>query len=300
MNNPTVSIICACYNQEKFIEESLDSIKQQTFQDFEIVIWDDASKDNSVAVIERWISKNPHLKIQFVKNKTNQGICKSLNHCFELTKGKYIQILALDDKMLPWKLEQHVEILENSTERDALIFTDAYLINNESKLHQNRFIALHKVYLSIESGNFYQELLIDNFIPAMSVMLKRKVIEEIGLWDEDLVYEDYDMWLRIAKKYDFIFADKPSVEYRFHEHNSHKKLNSAMELSTFKLWLKHSDNPTIKARLHNIVLNKYFNEQDSTVIDLYFSKFRPQSFLDKLILKRRNTWIYRISKKLGG
>ena len=75
MNQPLVSVICACYNQSQFIFESLESVKNQAYENLEIIIWDDASQDNSVQIIEGWIKDNPSLKIIFHKHQTNKGIC---------------------------------------------------------------------------------------------------------------------------------------------------------------------------------------------------------------------------------
>lgn len=293
-----VSIICACYNQAKYVVHSLESIKNQTFKDFEVIIWDDASKDNSVAIIEQWISENPGIKVQFVRHTTNKGICASLNECYALSTGKYIQILALDDLLLPWKLEKHVALLENSPQSIGLLFTDAYIIDDDGRQYQNRFIAYHKRYLELESGNYFQELIIDNFIPAMSVLMKRSALEAIGPWDEELVYEDYDMWLRIAKKYDFAFDPEPSVQYRMHAGNSHKALRPAMVMSTFKLLLKHSEVPEVYNRLKQDIKDKYLTGQLQQEAQLFFEKHPPQNFMDRLIQKKRSPLVYKVFSRI--
>lgn len=298
-SNPAVSIICACYNQAAFIVESLDSLKNQTFQDFELIIWDDASKDNSVAIIEKWISENPGFRVQFVKHTTNKGICASLNECYRLSTGKYIQLLALDDILLPWKLEKHVTLLENSPESIGLLFTDAYIIDDDGRQYQNRFIAYHKRYLELESGNYFQQLVVDNFIPAMSVLIKRSVLEVVGPWDEQLVYEDYDMWLRIAKKYDFAFDAEPSVKYRMHANNSFKVLRPAMVMSTFKLLLKHSEVPEMNKRLRQEVMDKYLTGRLQQEAQLFFEKHPPENFMDRLIQKNISPFIYKLFSRLN-
>lgn len=298
-NNPTVSVICACYNQAAFIVESLDSVKNQTFRDFEMIIWDDASKDNSVAIIEKWISENPGIRVQFVKHTTNKGICASLNECYGLSTGKYIQMLALDDLLLPWKLEKQVALLESSPQSTGLIFSDAYIINNDGKQYQNRFIAYHKRYLELASGNFFQELIIDNFIPAMSVLMKRSALEAVGPWDEQLVYEDYDMWLRMAKKYDFAFDPEPSVKYRMHDSNTHKVLRPAMVMSTFKLLLKHSEVPEMNKRLRQEVKDKYLTGQLQQEAQLFFEKHPPENFMDRLIQKNSSPFVYKVFSRIN-
>lgn len=297
-NNPIVSIICACYNQEEYIYESLESIKNQTFQNFELIIWDDASRDNSVSVIEAWIKSNPKYSVQFVKHAINKGICASLNECFLISKGKYIQILALDDVILPFKLERHVGILEKSDKSDGLVFTDAFIMDENSKKYQNRFIAYHHNYLSLETGNYFERLLKSNFIPAMSVLLKREIINDIGLWDEDLLFEDYDMWLRISRKYNFIFDDKVSVAYRLHSKNTHKTISDKLLVSSFKMYLKYSDIPSIKKKLRTIIEHNYIYGESRGEERLFFEKEKVKSLQDKLIISKKNITLFRVLRKL--
>jgi glycosyltransferase involved in cell wall biosynthesis len=299
MEQPLVSIICACYNQSKFVIESLESVKNQTYKNIEIVIWDDVSKDNSVEKIEHWISNNPQLKITFTKNIENKGICKSLNEAQSLTKGKYIQLLALDDILLPDKISTHVKILENSTENEALVFSDAYLMNEESEIYQNKFLAYHKRYLSLKTENYFEELLKGNFIPVMSILFKKKILNEIGKWDENLSFEDYDMLLRIAKRYDFIFDEKPSVKYRFHENNTHKKLTGTMKDSLFKIYLKYINyNDFVNSFLLKTVISLYEENKLNGENVAYFAINKPRGFFENWIARNKNLKTYRFLKKI--
>jgi len=237
-DKPLVSVIAACYNQACYAIETLESIRNQTYKNIELIIWDDASTDNSVEVIEDWIQKHD-IPCVFLKHTENLGICKSLNDAFTHVNGKYLQMTAVDDILLPEKIERQVDILENSGLDDALVFSDAFLINEKSELHQNKFIAYHKHYLNIKSGYFFDELLRGNFIPCMTILYKVEVLKEIGRWDENLRYEDYDMLLRIAYKYKFIYTNEMTVKYRLHADNLHKKL---INYSNFSIFLKYVDN----------------------------------------------------------
>lgn len=275
--NPLISVICLCYNQSKFIVESLESIKNQTFQNFEILIIDDFSKDESVEVIDKWIRANPQLAITFIKHLENKGICRSLNELLEISKGKYIQMLALDDVLLPWKLEKHAEVLDNSQSNEVLVFSDALLMDDESNLYQNKFIAYQFKYLKIETGNFFETLVSQNFIPAMSVLIKKDEIIKVGGWDEELTYEDYDMWLRLSKNgLKFIFDDEPSCVYRLHSNNAHKN-RVFLRKSMFKLYVKHIDNDLVLVRLKTLVISLFMDGHLSKVErKLFFKKVKPE------------------------
>lgn len=300
MEQPLVSVICACYNQSKFVVESLESVKNQTYQNLEIVIWDDASADDSGEKIDDWIAKNPELNILFIKNKINLGICKSLNIAQNLTTGKYIQVLALDDTLFPDKITRQVEILEKSKENEALVFTDALLMNDDSKLYQNKFIGFHKKYLSLKSGNYFEELIGGNFIPAMSILYKSSHLKNAGPWDEELVFEDYDMLIRLAKEYDFIYDPIVSVTYRMHENNTHKKLSSKIEDSLFKIYLKHiNSSKRVNQFLKSHIIKNYKNRSLKEVHKEYFKLNPPQTFKDRCIRDNNKVVLYKIADKLS-
>lgn len=292
-NQPLVSVLCLCYNQAQFIRESLDSIKVQSYSNFEIIICDDASKDNSVEIVEGWLRENPELNTQFIKHAKNEGICKSLNDIFSHSSGKYIQILALDDIILPDKLERHVEILENSKDSEVLVFSDALMMDEVSELYDNRFIGYHLSYLRLESGNFYDRLMNNNFIPAMSVLMKAERIKEEGGWDENLTFEDFDMWLRLSLKYYFIFDHTPSCKYRIHSNNTHKR-QSFLLASYFDIYQKHSNHPTAKTKLFNIVEKLYFERQLKNEHIKYFQLYKPETFSERLLKSNKFRKLYKL------
>lgn len=297
IENPLVSILCLSYNQEKFIEESLESIKAQTYRNLEVIICDDFSKDSSLEVIEKWIKKNPSLKITLIKHSVNKGITKSVNEILYLSKGKYIQLLALDDILMPDKLERHVEILENSAENVAMVFSDAHLMDDKSEKYQNKFIAMHLNYLSLKSQNFHQMLLVKNFIPGMSALIKKEILIAQNGWDESLSFEDYDMWLCLSKKYDFLFDEKISCSYRLHENNSHKKRTVINHSAIFRVLMKHKENEnmreTIFSHLEVIYKGRTLSDEHKAFYDYYPVKH----FSERFIKNNWNPQLYKAAKE---
>lgn len=281
---PLVSILCLSYNQSQYVIESLESIKSQSYKNFEILICDDCSKDDSVYIISNWIKDNPQLKVHFINHSENEGICKSLNELLNMSSGKYIQVLALDDLLNSDKLEKHVNILEKSDENQVMLFSDACLIDSQSKRYQNTFIPYHYKFLSLETGNFYERLLRENFIPAMSCLLKASALKKTGGWDENLTYEDYDMWLRLSKEYNFIYDNELSCSYRLHETNTHKKQN-VLDKSIFTIYLKHKDQPIIKNKLLKIIDEAYLNNTLNEDHKEYLLNYGPKTLKEKLILR---------------
>src|SRR6266508_3803591 len=101
-NGPLVTVFVGSYNQSRFVEECLDSVRHQTYPNLQIIIFDDCSKDNSVAVIDTWLKRH-RLDWQFIPHSRNIGICASLNEVLRLARGKYISMVAADDVWQPDK-----------------------------------------------------------------------------------------------------------------------------------------------------------------------------------------------------
>ncbi|CAI8833397.1 glycosyltransferase [Chryseobacterium sp. IT-36CA2] len=281
---PLVSILCLSYNQSRFIVESLESIKAQSYPNFEILICDDCSKDDSADIINKWIIDNGQLKTVFIPHSQNKGICKSLNELLNISNGKYIITIALDDLMEADKIERHVAILEKSSQNEALVFSNAHIIDDNSVRFQNTFIPYFHRYLNIESGNFYKSLLEDNFLPAMSCVTKSSLLKEIGGWDEALTFEDYDMWLRLSQKYDFIYDDYKSCSYRMHATNSHKKKNF-LDVSFFDIYLKHKEQPEVKKKILKLIHEAYKENRLTESHKKYLSELDNKTLTEKLILR---------------
>lgn len=213
MQYPLVSAIVLNYNQARFVIDCLEAVKAQDYPNLELIVNDDASKDDSVAVIEAWLARNniPH---QFLKNKTNQGVCRSLNNTLKIARGKYVSGIAADDVWLPGKLRTQVEMLEKLPERVGVVYSDALQMDENGKLLPEKFIETHRNFEAMPAGNIHQVLWEDNFIPAMATLTRRECFDRVGLYDETLFYEDWDMWLRISRCYDFAYSDQASAKYR--------------------------------------------------------------------------------------
>lgn len=288
---PLVSTIALCYNQAKFAVETLDSIKNQTYQNIELIIMDDCSSDDSVDVIENWINENQY-PCFFIKHEKNQGICKTLNEAFSHCKGEYLQMIACDDIMLPEKTALQVDLMNEQPDDVAVIYSDAYLIKEDGSPHYGWFIQRYKQFSDVPSGNIYEELLKGNFIPAMSVLIRTKVIEEIGGWDEDLSYEDHDCWLRVAQLYEFTFMPKPIVKYRLHSANLSKSIQ--WNDSYFKIYHKNIANPVTKINIYNKFFDLYKNGQENDLQRSIYCNVFYEKLSTKFIKAKLPYCIYRL------
>lgn len=213
--SPLVTMIVLCYNQARFAVETLESVKAQTYENTELVIVDDCSTDDSVAVIDRWLQENG-VQCNFIHHQKNQGICKSLNEALRLATGKYISMIASDDIWLPDKIERQVAIMESQPESFGVLYSDAYQIDENSEPLHATFIGSLGNIAQVPQGQILDALLRQNFIPGPTALIRRACYEKVGGYDENLPWEDWDMWMRIARHYSFLYSTAPSVKYRIH------------------------------------------------------------------------------------
>jgi len=277
--NPLVTIIALCYNQAKFAEETLDSILAQTYSNIQLIIMDDASTDNSVDVINTWIESNK-VDCTFIPHKENKGICKTLNEALSFAKGKYLQMVACDDIYFPNKTEKLVYFLENNKQYVAT-YTDAILIKEDSYPHYGLFIQRHRNFSDIPDGYIYDILIEGNFIPAMSTLILTSVIKELNGWDENLDYEDYDMWLRIAEKYKFGLYHESLVKYRLHSNNIHKTIQ--FQRHNLKIYKKHINNPLAREIYQSNFFDLFKNNMITSQMRVEYSEIFSESKLAFLI-----------------
>ena len=130
-NTPLVSILAICYNHERFVEETLSSIKNQTYKNIELVIIDDFSTDNSVKVISNWI-KNNNIVCQFVIHQKNKKLCETLNEGVNLCKGEFLQFMACDDILELDKIENQLNVLKSLDDSYGLVYSDVFIIDDNS------------------------------------------------------------------------------------------------------------------------------------------------------------------------
>lgn len=234
---PLVTLIAVCYNHEKFLVETLDSINLQTYPNIELIIIDDCSQDRSVDIINEWINKNRRNSCNFIAHKENVGLNATLNEALSYTTGKYYQSISCDDIMLPHKIKKQVKALENANNEYALSFADAVYIDENSE-QSSEYTTLQTRKLSLKnllSGEVRDELIDGSFFTAPTVLIKTDIVKDIGGYDESIAFEDWDLWLRLSKNYKFLFLNDVVVKYRQHSNsmsNSFSKdyLKSILEI----------------------------------------------------------------------
>jgi glycosyltransferase involved in cell wall biosynthesis len=293
--NPMVSMIVLSYNQAQFVLETLESIKAQTYKVTQLIIVDDCSSDDSVAVIENWLHEN-RIDCTFIRHHKNQGICKSLNDALALATGKYVSMVASDDVWLPDKIAQQVETMESQPDHVGILYSDAFQTDEHGHLLPEMFIAAHRKLPEMPQGEIFNTLLSGNFIPGMTTLVRRSCYDVVGMYDEHLPWEDWDMWLRLARHYSFFYSPVPSARYRSHEKSLSHSDRSIMLKGSFKICFKQFGlghlNEEQKSLLIGLLLNmseELYSRSDTESPDLLLALWQATR-------NKRAGWMYRFAK----
>jgi len=198
--DPVVSVVIPTYNRASVLYYALHSVLNQTLQDFEIFVIDDAGTDSTAKLIESFKDS----RIHYIRFETNQKAAAARNAGMERARGKYIAFLDSDDEWLPTKLEKQVECLDKLSSDWGCCYTGAY-VNKVGGLTRNR------LYRPNKSGALVKELLMGQFVIwTPTFMFRRECLEEIGLMDKQLVRsQDVDFYIRLLAKYKIAAIEEP-------------------------------------------------------------------------------------------
>ena len=212
---PLVSIIMTSYNHEKFISIAIKSVLNQTIVDLELIIVDDASKDNSKQIINEYRTKDGRIKTVF--HGENRGISKTLNEGIEKAEGKYIAFIGSDDVWHKDKLQKQIGMLEKN--EDLVVWSEGEIIDANGNPTGELFTQKQWASKKKKSGNIFEILLLGNFIFHSSAILKKINAKDIR-FNEALKYlNDHQYWVDLAKKYEYFFISEPLTMYRIHGGN---------------------------------------------------------------------------------
>jgi glycosyltransferase EpsE len=183
-----VSVIMGVCNGEKQISKAIDSILNQTYSDFEFIICDDASVDNSYRILKEY-AKNDN-RIILLKNETNLGLAATLNRCLEIANGEYIARMDDDDISLPERFEKQVEFLEKNL--DYTILGGAINLYNETGIFGKRVVEKNPSKIRIFKGSAFIH---------PTVMIRKSALKEVKGYtvaDYTRRTEDYDLWCKLT------------------------------------------------------------------------------------------------------
>ncbi|HBC47709.1 MAG TPA: hypothetical protein DEO84_02180 [candidate division Zixibacteria bacterium] len=202
---PLISVIIPTYNSAVYIEEALKSIFEQTYQDFEIIIVDDGSTDNTRQILRKYGER-----IQYIF-QANGGPSSARNNGIRKARGKYIAFLDADDRWLPTKLQKQLSIFERNN-TIGMVTTGACSFDEKGVFGYST-----NKRATLMQGNIARNIFLHSNIGTPTVLVKKEVFDKIGLFEENIRQsEDDNMWIRIAANYDVELIDEALIQVRNH------------------------------------------------------------------------------------
>lgn len=213
-DRPAVTVTVVSFNHSAYVTEALDSIAAQSYRPLRVIVIDDASTDNTANVIAAW-TRSSNLDVDVNIRSKNRGLCSNLNAALAQVTTPLFAYISADDRMLPDRLERQVTRWVDDGGTAAAVYSDAIRIdNNGGRLEPDYSVVNDWAHVPTISGDVYDHLLKHNWIPAASVLLNTAVVRMAGGYDEDLFYEDHDLWLRLARNGTILCVYEPLVEVR--------------------------------------------------------------------------------------
>ncbi|ATO19197.1 glycosyl transferase family 2 [Acinetobacter sp. LoGeW2-3] len=216
MNDPLVSVIIPCYNHEKFIQDSIQSVIDQNYENIELIVIDDGSKDSSVEKIKEMVGlcEKRFTRFEF-RYRSNKGLSPTLNEAIEWCKGEFVSVHDSDDVLLAHKTKLQVAFLKQN-KKCVAVFGGETLIDENSNFIKNRIKKENKY-------TFDQILMLEHDLPCSSQLIRLEILRKVGGYKDEVKIEDWYMWLRLAQEGEICYIPDILIKYRLHSNNTHKR-----------------------------------------------------------------------------
>jgi glycosyltransferase involved in cell wall biosynthesis len=245
---PKLSVIIASYNHQDYIAETLRSLEQQTFQDFEIIIIDDGSSDKTVDV-----AKNAQSRAQ-IHTQENQGVVAARNRGIDLAKGRYICFVDSDDVVLPERFAKQVALLDSNNEL-GMVYADALIIDSKGE-QIGKFSDVYPVV----PGDAAQRLAMHYcFTPMITVMVRADVLRKTGPFEKPGPISDYMKWIEVAHISKVHYDPEPLGCWRRHQTSTSKQANKVKSYAKTRAALKRilRKYPSLESEIGEKIVKRY-------------------------------------------
>ena len=223
---PYISVIVNCHNGEKYLESCLNSIINQNYKDYEVIIWDNASTDNSKKIVKKFKDK----KIKYFRHPIKENLYMARNRAIEVSLGQLIAFLDCDDWWDCNYLSSREKFFNNND-------YDVFYNNVLSFYEKNNKFKKYKNY-SLPNGKIFDFLAKDYFIIISGLIIRKKVFDKIGKFNSKFnIIGDFEFIMKASKIFNFHGLNKPLVNYRVHEDNFSKR-NTDIFYEEFLSWYK--------------------------------------------------------------
>jgi len=254
---PKVTVLIPSYNAAHFLPISMESALSGTYQDFEIIVVDDGSVDNTKVVVQSFMNKYPG-KVHYFWQE-NKGLAEARNTGIARSKGEYLALLDADDQWLPHRLQEGVKILDQDS---SIGLVHGNITNIDA---DNKEINTPKRNASPPSGSIFDNIFLRKMdIYCPTVLFRRSCCQQVGMFDINLTRlgcEDRDLWLRIAQKYKIVYIDKVLSYYRITPQSMSNNLKKMLEARLYVIDKYCPKDDQSKRRLRNKAISKIYRDR---------------------------------------
>ena len=256
-NKPIISIIMNCYNGEAFLNEAINSITKQTFENWELIFFDNNSIDKSEKIVKSFKDS----RIKYFKSDRLLNLYDARNLAVKKTNGDYISFLDTDDMWTKDKLEKQINFIKKNSNY-KILYSNYYVLNNNEKkiMYKNE----------LPSGFITQKLLDFYGIGINTAFLDKSIFEQYNFKKDLNIIGDFDFFIQTSKKFQIGYISDPLTFYRIHE-NSFTKKNYKMYINELSNWIKENEKILLK---NNYSLKKQ---------KFYVKKLKIKSFLKRFL-----------------
>ena len=292
-NQPLVSVPVITYNSAKFVLETLESIKAQTYQNIELIISDDCSTDNTVELCKQWVeqNKNRFVRTQIITSEVNTGVSANLNRAEDACQGEWVKGIAGDDLLMPNCIADCVEYVQ---QHPNVIYLFGRIEVFGASEEQNKYFS-EKVFdysffdLDVD-GQLDRLVFVENCVPASTCFYNRKKSIVLGVRNDERIplLEDWPKWISVLEKgVKLEFMDKVVVKYRIHDGSlstsSRPSINSRRSFILFELYYRY---PRWQA--------KNREEAASRMVQEYVDLYEALILAEKEAINARSSYAYRL------
>jgi glycosyltransferase involved in cell wall biosynthesis len=225
---PSVSIGVPTYNGARYLRQSVESVLAQTFKDFELVLIDDLSSDDTRVIAEEYARKDP--RVSAVRNSKTLGLVANFNRCIELTKGRYVCVWHQDDVMMPQNIEKKVALLE-ANPQVGFVHSNVLMIDDLGQVLSEHWESDSTRDYVCSGREFFIRMIEPgkNYVCCPSVLARRECYERLGNFRGELYFTcDWELWMRFSLYYDVSCLGTPLVHFRRHKGSESYRIEGAI------------------------------------------------------------------------
>lgn len=227
-----IDILLATYNGEKFVKEQIESILNQTYENFNLIISDDASTDNTLNILEEYEKKDTRIKV--FKKEKNKGLIDNFEFLLKNVTSDYFMFSDQDDIWKKDKIEKSINKLKE--ENSGLVYTDLEIVDEKLNVIYPSYWKYKQIYKKIIKYNNFEALYLNNFVTGCTILAKSKYIKDILPLPRNSKFVLHDYWtaLIISAKDKISYVEEPTIQYRQHKNNRVGSSRKSDQLENFE------------------------------------------------------------------